>query len=70
MVDTIFFSQFGGLENNFLCNVLRIDGDREDDEIEIINQSPYFYDEQLTYYLQRNHNTFLCLKFKCEIRCN
>ena len=45
---TTFLSQFGGLENISLCNVLRIDEDREDDEIEIINQSPYFDDKQLT----------------------
>ena len=33
----------------------------EDDEMEIIRQSPYFDDDKLIKYLQNNHNTLLVL---------
>ena len=49
MIDNdLFLSPFGGIDKLSLPKILNIDDRRDDDnEIEVINQSPYFDDEHL-----------------------
>ena len=68
MIDNdLFLSPFGGIDKLSLPKILNIDDRRDDDnEIEVINQSPYFDDEHLIKCQQNNHNSFLIFSLNCQ----
>ena len=68
MIDNdLFLSPFGGIDKLSLPKILNIDDRRDDDnEIEVINQSPYFDDEHLIQCQQNNHNSFLIFSLNCQ----
>ena len=60
-------SPFGGIDKLSLHKILNIDDIRDDDnEIEVINQSPYFDDEHLIKCQPNNHNSFLIFSLNCQ----
>ena len=61
MIDNdLFLSPYGGIDKLSLYKILNIDDKRDDDnEIEVLNQWPYFDDEHLIKCQQNNHNSFL-----------
>ena len=60
-------SPFGGIDKLSLHTILYIDDIRDNDnEIEVINQSPYFDDEHLIKCQLNNHNSFLIFSLNCQ----
>ena len=68
MINTeLFLRNFGGIENNYLDYILKMDMNDENGELEVFHQSPYFDDDDLINHIKNKQDIFIVLSLNCQI---
>ena len=62
----LFLRNFGGIENNSLDYILKMDMNDEDGELDIFHQSPYFDDDDLINHIKNKEDKFIVLSLNCQ----
>ena len=67
MVNTeLFLRNFGGIKNNSLDYIFKMDMNDEDGELDVFHQSPYFDDDDLIINIKNKQDKFIVLTLNCQ----